>query len=176
MVKAFVKALVFFVVVTHVLASSDAVAQGRYPPQQPVATIDLSGPRVGVTVLSNSTRELLGSANIGPVISQFGWQKERRFLTGASGLTAVTELVLLAGGLDQGVLLPSASWLVGVRGSNGAEFAVGPNLSVGGAALAIAAGVTFRAGNLNFPVNVAAVPSRSGLRVSVLAGFNSRRP
>ena len=42
-------------------------------------------------------------------------------------------------------------------------------------AVAIAAGVTLRAGNLNVPLNVAVVPSASGARVSFLVGFNSKR-
>jgi hypothetical protein len=37
-----------------------------------------------------------------------------------------------------------------------------------------AAGVTFRSGALNLPVNFAVVPSGAGARVSVLAGFNFR--
>jgi hypothetical protein len=44
-----------------------------------------------------------------------------------------------------------------------------------GVALAAAAGVTFRSGALNVPVNLAIVPSKSGVRVSVLTGFNMRR-
>lgn len=65
--------------------------------------------------------------------------------------------------------------MVGLRTRNGAEFGVGPNLTPAGAALAIAAGATFGAGALNVPVNVAVVPSKSGVRVSVLSGFSLRR-
>jgi hypothetical protein len=42
-------------------------------------------------------------------------------------------------------------------------------------ALAVATGVTFKKGNLNVPVNVAVVPSRAGVRVSLLTGFNMRK-
>jgi hypothetical protein len=38
----------------------------------------------------------------------------------------------------------------------------------------MAAGVTFSRGALNVPVNVAVVPSRAGVRVSLLTGFNFR--
>jgi hypothetical protein len=41
-------------------------------------------------------------------------------------------------------------------------------------ALAFAAGVTFRSGILNVPVNVAVVPSKDGTRISMLTGFNMR--
>jgi hypothetical protein len=41
--------------------------------------------------------------------------------------------------------------------------------------MALAGGVTLRTGNLNIPMNVAAVPSKNGVRLSMLAGFNTRR-
>jgi hypothetical protein len=109
------------------------------------------------------------------VITQFGWQFERQFYSKGSGLTAVNEWVVLIGGLEQGVALPSASWIVGLRTRDGAEFGVGPNITPSGVALAIAAGVTFRAGALNVPMNFAVVPSKSGVRVSMLTGFNFRK-
>jgi hypothetical protein len=45
-----------------------------------------------------------------------------------------------------------------------------------GTGLVLAGGVTFRAGAMNVPLNVAFVPSRSGARVSILTGFSLRRP
>jgi len=160
-----------------VFGAQQAAAQYAPAPQVPAETIDLSGPRVGVTVLNDRLRNKLADAgvNVGPAISQFGWQKEKRFLSSPNGFTGVTEWVLLFGGMDQGTVLPSFSWLVGARSIKGVEFAVGPNLSAGGIAMAFAGGVTFRTGNLNIPVNLAAVPSKNGVRVSMLAGFNSRR-
>jgi hypothetical protein len=73
------------------------------------------------------------------------------------------------------VALPSVSWLVGLRTREGTEFGVGPNVTPAGVALALAAGVTLRAGVLNVPMNVAVVPSKAGTRVSFLTGFNMRR-
>jgi hypothetical protein len=52
---------------------------------------------------------------------------------------------------------------------------VGPNITPAGTALVFAAGVTFRSGALNLPVNFAVVPAQSGVRVSILAGFNGRQ-
>jgi len=52
---------------------------------------------------------------------------------------------------------------------------VGPNITPVGVALALAAGVTFRVGVLNVSINLAVVPSRSGMRISVLSGFSVRR-
>ncbi|MSO81786.1 MAG: hypothetical protein EXQ53_00610 [Acidobacteria bacterium] len=156
--------------------SSPAWSQTRVPPaDQPVK---LSGPRVGVTFLSDGIVDKLRDESIidvGSVVTQFGWQCEKRLSNSDSGLTPVTEWVLLLGGLEQGVALPSLTWLVGLLARNGAEFGVGPNVTPVGVALAVAAGVTFHSGSLNLPVNLAVVPSKSGVRVSVLAGFNMRR-
>ena len=140
-------------------------------------TINLSGPRFGMTALSTGVVDELHkrSIDVDPNISQFGWQFERQFYTRGSGVAAVNEWVFLLGGLDQGVVLPSLSWMVGLRTREGAEFGIGPNVTPAGVALAVAAGVTFRAGNLNVPMNVAVVPSKVGSRISVLTGFNMRR-
>jgi hypothetical protein len=156
--------------------STPAMCQPIVPP--PADVIALSGPRVGLTVLSQGLVDTLkreDQISVAPLISQFGWQFEKQFYSTQSGPTAVTECVLLLGGLDQGVAIPSLSWLVGARTKEGAEFGVGPNITPAGVALAIAAGMTFRAGTLNVPVNFAVVPSKSGTRVSVLTGFSLRR-
>jgi hypothetical protein len=144
----------------------------------PVAkTVSLSGPRFGFTFLSDGIVDTLKTEDITVAngISQFGWQFERQFYSKEGGPTVLNEWVLLAGGLDQGVLLPSLNWLVGLRTREGAEFGIGPNITPVGVALAIAAGVTFRAGVLNIPMNFAVVPSKAGLRVSMLTGFTLRR-
>src|SRR4051794_13763022 len=155
--------------------STPALCQPIVPP--PAEVVALSGPRVGMTILSQSTRDEIKKdtgITLGPVISQFGWQFEKQFYSTATGPTAVTEFVLLLGGLDQGAAIPSLNWLVGVRTREGVEFGVGPNITPAGAALAIAAGMTFRAGTLNVPFNAAVVPSRSGTRVSLLTDFSLR--
>ena len=152
--------------------STPAMSQPMVPP--PADVVSLSGPRVGFTVLSQSTVDTLKKDNqiiVSPLISQFGWQFEKQFYSTQSGPTAVTECVVLLGGLDQGVAIPSVSWLVGVRTREGAEFGIGPNLTPGGAALVLSAGVTFRAGVVNIPMNFAVVPSKYGTRVSMLTGF-----
>ena len=138
--------------------------------------VKLSGPRFGVTVLGGGITDSLAAhgLDVAPVITQFGWQFERQFYSMEGGPAAVSEWVLLVGVMEQGAFLPSLSWLVGLRTPGGTEFGLGPNLSVGGASLAFAGGSTTRVGALNVPFNVAVVPSRSGVRVSMLAGFTSR--
>ena len=140
--------------------------------------IRLSGPRFGITYLGGSLVDSLAAAdvNVSRLITQFGWQWERQFNVGDTGPTAVSEWVFLVGGLEQGVFLPSLSWIVGLRTKDGTEFGVGPNLGAAGFALALSAGVTRRSGSLNLPINVSVVPSSMGTRVSLLTGFNTSQP
>lgn len=164
---------------------SESFTQSGPTAPPPAETLELSGPRFGVTMLSDSLVQRLKleqSIDVKPAISQFGWQFEKQFYQSNDGVTVLNEWVALVGGLDQGVVIPSLSWLVGLRTKEGAEFGVGPNVTPGikdsepmNVALVIAAGVTFRAGILNVPLNFAVVPTRNGTRVSVLTGFTMRR-
>ena len=103
------------------------------------------------------------------------WQFERRLYTSNDGVTALMEWVPLISGLEQGVALPSLNWLAGIRTASGVEFGIGPNITPVGVGLVVAAGVTVRSGALNVPLNVALASSSSGLRVSVMTGFNIRK-
>jgi hypothetical protein len=162
------------IVLFAVLPTAALAQDTRVPPV--AERVSLSGPRFGVTYLGGAIVDSLAAHNIdvSPVITQFGWQFERLIFTGETGLSAVTEWVVLVGGLEQSTFLPSVSWLVGLRGARGAEFGVGPNVSVAGTALVIAGGFTTRAGALNLPINVAVVPSKIGTRLSMLVGFTTR--
>jgi hypothetical protein len=147
------------------------------PEEPPVRSVSLSGPRVGVTYLSDGIVKKLKddfSVHTGSVVSQFGWQFEKRHFTSRSGLTVLSEWIVLVGGMEQGLFFPSGSWLIGLRTREGLEIGVGPNLTPAGAALVLAGGVNLRSGGFNFPVNLAVVPSREGVRVSVLLGMNWR--
>lgn len=157
--------------------SVPAAAQSLVLPPSPPRMVNLSGPRFGVTALSDGVVHKLQERGLDtrPVISQFGWQVERAFYTANDGLAAVTEWVVLLGGLEQDMVIPSLTWLVGMRTAGGAEFGIGPNITPAGTGLALAAGVTFRSGFVNVPFNVAVVPSRAGTRVSILTGFNIRK-
>lgn len=157
------------------LSSAPALCQPALPPV--AQTANLSGPRFGLTLLSEGVVAKLAEReiNVNSYISQFGWQFEKQFYTRSSGVTMVSEWVALMGGLDQSVFLPSVSWLVGVRTRDGAEFGIGPNVTPAGTALVLAGGMTFRTGVVNIPVNVAVVPSKSGTRLTLLTGFSLRR-
>lgn len=150
------------------------------PTQQipPVAkSVSLAGPRYGFTFLDDGVVAKLKTEDIEVKngISQFGWQFEHQFYAKEGGPSVLNEWVILVGGLDQGVALPSLNWLVGLRTKDGAEFGIGPNITPIGVALALAAGVTFRAGVLNIPMTFAVVPSKDGMRVSMLTGFTLRK-
>ena len=163
--------------VLFVVFAIPAAAQNVILPPPRPALVNLSGPRVGVTALDDGVVLKLKDQliDVPPMISQFGWQFEKAFFSKDSGVAAVSEWVVLAGGLERNVVIPSLTWLVGLRTSGGAEFGIGPNITPAGTALALAGGVTIRQGFINVPVNVAVVPSKAGMRVSFLTGFNMRR-
>ena len=139
----------------------------------------LAGPRIGITMVTpgllanilkkdvslfsdeNENRESWDGTSLGKygaVMSQYGWQWESRFADGGD-VTGIVEWIALVGGMEKGMFLPSVSSMVGVRTAKGIEFAVGPNLSLGGIAMVIGAGYNFKFGKLNLPVNIAYVPS-----------------
>jgi len=157
--------------------AAPAAAQSVLDPPPVTRSIDLSGPRFGLTMLSQGVVDRLRerAIDVRPAISQFGWQFERQFYRRDSGVAALNEWIVLFGGLEQDVVIPSFTWMVGLRSRDGLELGIGPNVTPGGVALAMAAGVTVRAGVVNVPVNVAVVPSKVGTRVSILTGFNMRR-
>jgi hypothetical protein len=151
--------------------------QKKIPGKQAVSewkrTVDYSGPRFGFTYLPEAVVDSLKNHDIdvGQTISQFGWQLEHEIHVSPEGPMVLNEWVFLAGGLEKGVFLPSVTWLVGARGRSGNEVGFGPNISIAGVGLALAAGVDMNSGGLHFPMNVAAASSKGGIRVSFLTGF-----
>jgi|TARA_B100001564_G_scaffold153621_1_gene129007 hypothetical protein len=136
----------------------------------------LAGPRVGVTFLTPGfmSEELETS-----MITQYGWQWESRFADNGN-IAGLVEWVVVVGGMERQMFLPSISSLVGVRTGEGMEYAVGPNLSATGINMVFTIGKNFKSGDLNFPVNLAFVPNgnvwgedeESGARISLMVGFN----
>ena len=158
------------------VCSATAWAQSTLPPRL-TREVNLSGPRFGLTMLSDGVVTKLKEHDITvrPVVSQFGWQFERRLLMNDAGGSVLMEWVPLLSGLEQGVALPSLNWLVGVRSASGAEFGIGPNLTPVGVGLVVAGGITVRSGGINVPLNVALASSKSGARLTIMTGFNMRR-
>jgi hypothetical protein len=152
-----------------------------------------SGPRVGMTYITPGLfAEELADRGKSPYLTQFGWQFEQRIFTINNGPTGLVEFVLFAGGMEQGIFLPSGTLLFGLRGSGdqSLEFGLGPNLSIGGVGMVLAAGMNFHTESINFPVNLAFVPStgrkeydnttqkeivrQTGHRLTLTVGFNRR--
>lgn len=159
------------------LTATPAWSQTGVPPP-PTREINLSGPRFGFTLLSEGTVQALKEERditVGSMVSQFGWQFEKRLYTGTDGVTALMEWVPLISGLEQGLAMPSLNWLVGIRTAGGTEFGIGPNVTPIGTGLVAAAGVTVRSGAMNIPLNFVFASSKNGPRVSIMTGFNIRR-
>ena len=164
---------------TSSVAWSQSVRLRNQSLPRPVsAVVDMTGPRFGLTVLNQKsvdTLQIERNITLRPVISQFGWQFEHRLYTNDDGVTMLTEWIPLLSGLDQGVAMPSLNWLVGIRTGSGTEFGLGPNITPLGVGLVLATGVTMKTGALHVPFNFAIATSKSGVRFSVLTGFNVRR-
>ena len=132
---------------------------------------NFSGPRVGVTYLSEgTTASYLEGRGKSPFITQFGWQFEARLFTIEDGTAGIVEFIPMIGGVEQAMFLPSASFLLGLRGGTDRswEFAMGPSMGIkydhqgnlkSPFGLVIAFGTSFKKGNVWFPVNLAFTPS-----------------
>src|SRR5688572_7709381 len=156
----------------------ELVSQAPSQPAAPVSTSAVSkkekdsvfvskrkkfgGPRIGLTYLSpGTTADYLADEGKQPVITQFGWQFETRLFSVENGPSGIVEFIPMIGGMEQGMFLPSANLLIGLRGSGNQsiEAAIGPNVSITGVGMIFAIGCNFQTGNINFPFNIAYVPS-----------------
>lgn len=167
------------------------------------------GPRLGMTFVGpGALEQSLNAEGKRTYFTQFGWQLEKRIFTLKNGTSGMFEFVPLIGGLDIGKFMPSFSALVGLRIKNGFEFGAGPNLAFyrgkdfsgsystsANFGVVLATGMSIRSGKVNFPINIAFVPSvtkqtdvrdpqsgnivqkqyQTGFKISLLVGFNSRK-
>ena len=146
---------------------------------------NLSGPRFGITMVGDgSTSQFLNRVHEMDSLqysefgnlpftwtTQYGWQFETRFADTGGPVVGLVEWVVLVAGMEKGLILPSLSSLVGVRGESGFEFATGPNLSPTGLSFVFAAGFNYTKGDLNMPINIAFVPDKMGPKESGLDGI-----
>jgi hypothetical protein len=171
----------------EVFEAKTAAAPVVTAPSQPVATTGkkfdndtsdfakirrkkFSGPRIGLTYIAPGTSaDYLSDRGKRPLVTQFGWQFEGRLFT-VDETSGIIEFVPMIGGLEQGLFIPSASFLLGVRTGTRfvIEFAIGPNFSVvsdyygnrkGFAGVVLALGTSLKKGNVYFPITIAYVPS-----------------
>ena len=132
----------------------------------------LAGPRLGFTFISagpiadvlnegfDNDIEMNGSTG-SAFTTLYGWQWESRFADGGGQVVGIVEWIVLVGGMEKGMFLPSASSIIGARMANGLEFGVGPNLSLSGIGMVFGLGYNFKSGNLNLPINISVIPGKS---------------
>ena len=146
-----------------------------------LSKLNMSGPRVGMTFLTgrSATPRDEGGEWDYPVITQIGWQFEQRFFTTDGGMTGLTEIIPLIGGVDQNNLKLTVATLFGARAQTGFEFAAGPLISLPlesednvNSSFIFAVGLTTRQGNVFFPFNLAVVPHKDGTRFTFTVGWN----
>lgn len=154
-----------------------------------------SGPRIGFTYLGEGqVSDWINDQGKNPFVTQIGWELESRIFTSGNGIAAVVEYMGLVGGMEQGLIMPSASILLALRGPEGMEFAVGPNYFYYDTyylfGMEFSAGTTLQFSDIYLPINLSFVPSikrsetvveyngkitqvevQSGFRVNLTIGF-----
>ncbi len=116
------------------LTDKTMLANARNNPT--VASLNLSGPRMGYSFFTGEAATVLkkpkheGGYNSGAAMFLFGYQMEQQYLNG-DNIQGLFEFIPQVAGLDQGLFLPSVTFLNGLRSSkSGIEFAVGPTIYV----------------------------------------------
>ncbi len=96
----------------------------------------LDGPRMGGTFFTGHTADVLGKSrdeggfDAQPLMFQFGYQFEKQYLNTGT-FQALFEFIPMVTGLDQGLVIPSMTFMNGLRSSKwGLEFAFGPSFSL----------------------------------------------
>lgn len=152
------------------------------------------GPRLGCTYIGegDAAKKITDMGKY-PFVSQIGWELEARLFRSNGGLDAVLEFNFLLAGMEQGMVLPSGNILLGLRGKEGLELAVGPNFSLSGLGMEFQIGSSLQWKDMNFPVSLSFVPSvrktettysytgkehtetlETGFRITFLVGFYSK--
>jgi len=102
-----------------------------------VGRMNNSGPRVGVAYVATgdltkfyTRKESQGGLGILPLMTTIGYQFEAQYI-GTENFSALGELVLNIGGMEQGQFIPTMTLMNGFRfGKAGWEFAFGPSFGV----------------------------------------------
>jgi hypothetical protein len=94
------------------------------------------GPRIGLAIFSGISAEVIknsrdkGGYNGYPYMFQFGYQFEKQYLN-EGNFQALVEMIPILTGMDQGRIIPSFTFLNGLRNNkNGWEFAFGPTFNI----------------------------------------------
>lgn len=98
-------------------------------------SIKANGTRVGFTLFTGEAAKVLGNKkieggfNAAPIMFQFGYQFEKQYLN-EGRLQALFEFVPVMTGLEQGLFIPSFTFMNGLRDNKtGIEFSFGPTFS-----------------------------------------------
>jgi len=98
--------------------------------------LNLNGPRMGVAYITGKLNKRLtdpikkGGYDTYPVMSQFGYQFEKQYLS-AGNFQALAEFLIIFSGLEQQMFNPSFNFMNGFRTNKGGwEIAFGPNISL----------------------------------------------
>ncbi|MFH0992588.1 MAG: hypothetical protein V1799_21525 [bacterium] len=149
-----------------------------YPNEVSFAERNLGGPRLGVTYIPGNTEIVrkLKDRKVGSIISQFGWHFEYQLIPEGGGPSFVIQGVPFLGGVEYGLVIPSATLAMGIRLPSGYEFGMGPNVILGGekgvnTSLVVAVGKSINYGGVSIPVNLAFATSPAGNRVSFIFGY-----
>jgi hypothetical protein len=145
-------------------------------PRSTTGRVCSAGPRVGLVVVAGQAADQLKAAyGADPVLTAWGWQWEYQYESTPGGPSGLVEFVPLLLGTEQGLTIPTANLLFGMRTAGDKEFAVGPNITEDGVGLTLAVGKTFRPGGMSLPVNFAVVSGADGVRTSITVGWNLRQ-
>jgi hypothetical protein len=148
-----------------------------------VEPLKLAGPRMGLMYIfegdfSNVYEFTNYFSEDNPVpnfLSTIGWQFEKEYFSTPNGLSGLVEFIPMITGYNQGLFIPSMSFLFGLRNAEGVELGMGLNASLLGTSVLYAAGYTFKFDYLNVPVNLAFSQGRSTERLIFTFGFNLRK-
>lgn len=156
-------------------AFSDAQAGEKY------RSLRLSGPRMGMSYAipdGGKLQQRLEKHGMGQTISQFGWHFEWVVEPETKGPAFIIEAIPLFGGVEYGLLIPSASLLMGIRLPSGFEFGMGPMAYFNGdttvpigSSLVMAVGKSLDFNSVNIPLNLAVATNPEGTRVSFVFGY-----
>ena len=112
------------------------LAYYNQPPETPKTNITNNGPRVGIAFVGGEMGSRLmdpeseGGWDAIPVVSQFGYQLEKEYLS-AGNFHALIEGLFILSGAEQQLFNPKLVIMNGFRSSNtGLEFAFGPSFGV----------------------------------------------
>ena len=130
------------------------------------------GFRLGYTYGHNIDRN--HSFNIrSPHMATMGYEVTEAVESGLDGFKIIFVQNIMVSGLEQGLVLPSITAMVGYEVFGIAQMGIGGNVGVSGARMVIAAGLNPQAGNFQVPIHMHFIPDPEGKwRIGVSTGVN----